>query len=121
MNRDELHLADTMSHVLEAEEIAGQVGYDGFLRNGMAQLALTHLAQVIGEAARKVSGAGREALPDVPWRDIVGMRHIIVHDYLRVDLDIIWVTVTEKLPELRRSLASAVPERRIQDKDGPDW
>ena len=53
-------------------------------------LALTHLLQVIGEAARKVSTQFRQEHPDIPWAAIVGLRHRVVHDYLHVDLDLVW-------------------------------
>jgi hypothetical protein len=50
------------------------------------RLALAYLIQIIGEAASPVSPSFREAHTDIPWSEIVGMRHKIVHDYLRVDL-----------------------------------
>lgn len=53
-------------------------------------LALTHLLQMIGEAARRVSPEFRQRNPDVPWAAIVGMRHRVVHDYLNIDQDIVW-------------------------------
>jgi uncharacterized protein with HEPN domain len=57
-------------------------------------LALTHLVQVIGEAARKVSPATRQRLPIIPWTVVIGVRHVIVHDYLGVDEDIVWQVVS---------------------------
>ena len=64
------------------------------------RLALTHLVQVIGEEAARVSPAGQAAYPDIPWRQIVGMRHKIVHDYLYVDEDVVWQVVVRDLPTL---------------------
>ena len=69
------------------------------------RLAFTHLLQVIGEAARRVSDEFRRAHPAIPWHDIVGMRHKVVHDYIGVDDDIVWRTVTEELNELIALLA----------------
>jgi uncharacterized protein with HEPN domain len=68
------------------------------------RLALTHLVQVIGEAGRNVSREFSEAHPEIPWCEIVGMRHKVVHDYLGVDEDIVWQVVTEDLPPLIVSL-----------------
>jgi uncharacterized protein with HEPN domain len=56
--------------------------------------------QNIGEAAGRVSPALQDAHPDVPWRNIVGIRHKVVHDYFYVDFDIIWDVVTADLPAL---------------------
>jgi uncharacterized protein with HEPN domain len=64
------------------------------------RLALAHLVQSIGEAARRVSPALQHANPDIPWRNIVGIRHKVVHDYFYVDFDIIWDVVTADLPAL---------------------
>ena len=72
------------------------------------RLALTHLIQ-IGEAGRQVSRGFSDRHPEIPWADIVGMRHKVVHDYLGVDEDIVWQVVTEDLPTLVRALEPIVP------------
>ncbi len=78
------------------------VGLDrqGFSTDEDLQLALTHLVQMIGEAARKVSPAFREAHPSIPWAAIIGMRHRVVHDYLNVDLDLVWEVCALEVPRL---------------------
>ncbi len=68
------------------------------------RLALAHLVQNIGEAARRVSPQLQKAHPDIPWRNIVGIRHKVVHDYFYVDYDIIWDVVTSDLPALMSRL-----------------
>lgn len=75
------------------------------------RLALIHLVQVIGEAARQVSNEFAEAHPDIPWTNIIGMRHKVVHDYLGVDEDIVWQVVTVDLPKLVSAIESLVPQR----------
>jgi uncharacterized protein with HEPN domain len=73
------------------------------------RLALTYLIQTIGESARRVSHEFRDAHPGVPWEKIVGMRNRVVHDYLYVDQDVVWVTATTRIPELVALLAPLVP------------
>ncbi len=73
------------------------------------RLGLTHIVQVIGEAARKVSIEFQQAHPELPWRQIIGMRHRIVHDYMRVDEDILWQVVTIDLPSLLPLLEHLLP------------
>ena len=68
------------------------------------RLALIHLIQTIGEAARQVSHEFCNNHPDIRWADIIGMRHKVVHDYLGVDDDIVWQVATEDLPKLVASL-----------------
>lgn len=74
------------------------------------RLALTYLLQTIGESARRVSQDFRLANPQLQWKAIVGMRTKIVHDYLDVDEDIVWDTLTQELPELIQILEEMVNE-----------
>jgi uncharacterized protein with HEPN domain len=64
---------------------------------------------VIGEVARQVSRDFTVSHPEVPWENIIGMRHKVVHDYLGVDEDIVWQVVTGDLPKLVESLEPLVP------------
>lgn len=65
---------------------------------------MTDLIQIIGEAASQVSHETKDAYPDIPWQNIVGMRHRIVHGYFAVDEDIVWKTLTTELEPLLRAL-----------------
>lgn len=64
------------------------------------RMALAHLVQTIGEAARRVSPQMQGAHCEIPWRRIIGMRHRIVHDYMSLDEDLLWDVVTANLDEL---------------------
>lgn len=82
---------------------------DQFANDVMLQFALAHALEVIGEAARHVSPAGRAMLPDLAWPSIVSMRHRLARDYFNVDLDVVWDTVTNDLPRLIDMLTSVLP------------
>jgi uncharacterized protein with HEPN domain len=97
------HMLDTARRALRLARGKTRREYDG---SEELRLALTHLLQVIGEAARRVSQEFRDAHPAIPWHAIVGMRHKVVHDYMGVDDDIVWRTVTQELEEL---IARRVP------------
>jgi uncharacterized protein with HEPN domain len=73
------------------------------------RLALIYLIQVIGEAARQVSRDFTGGHPEIPWENIIGMRHKVVHDYLGVDEDIVWSVATDDLPKLVAALEPLVP------------
>ncbi len=73
---------------------------EAFDNDEILRLALTHLLQVIGEAARRVSQSFQENHSDIPWKAIMGMRHRVVHDYLNIDEDIVWRTLTHELVHL---------------------
>jgi len=80
------------------------LSHDGYEADENLRLALTHLMQIIGEDGGRVSRDFRERHPEVPWAEVIGMRHKVVHDYLGVDEDIVWQVVTEDLPPLIQTL-----------------
>lgn len=75
----------------------------------MRQYAIVHSIQIIGEAARRVSEEYREMHPEIPWRNIIGMRNQLVHKYDDVDLDVVWRVVQREIPELIALIEPLVP------------
>lgn len=104
------HMLDMARKAVGKVERISRVNYDN---DEDLRLALTHLVQIIGEAARLVSPEGRAAHPEIPWREITGMRHKIVHDYLNVDEDVVWEVVTHDLPSLVAMLEKIVPPNEV--------
>ena len=72
-------------------------------------LALVKDVEIIGEAAYQLSPATRASMPEMPWEDIIGMRHRLVHAYFDINLDILWQTVAQDLPALMALLEPRVP------------
>lgn len=91
------HMLDTARKIRDKTQGVSHEQYD---TDENLRLALVHLVQVLGEAARRVSPTMQAAHPDIPWRAITGMRHKIVHDYLDVDEDIVWAVATRDIPPL---------------------
>lgn len=76
------HMLDMTRRAVKAIQFKTRTNYD---EDDILRMGLTHLVQVIGEAARKVSPTFQNEHPEVPWRRIIGMRNRIVHDYMHVD------------------------------------
>jgi len=68
------------------------------------QLALTHLVELVGEAANHVPSEIQAQHPEIPWPKVISMRHRLIHGYDLVDYDILWDTVTHSLPGLIEAL-----------------
>ena len=66
--------------------------------------------EIIGEAVKNIPDYFRNQYPDIPWRDIAGMRDVIIHGYFKVDLETIWKVIDEDLPELKEKI-SKIKER----------
>lgn len=73
------------------------------------RFVIAHLVRTVGEAAARVSNPTKEAHPEIPWKQITGIRHRIVHDYMGVDYDILWEVATRHIPPLIKTLEAIVP------------
>ena len=60
--------------------------------------------QIIGEAANGISPDYQETHPDIPWKDIISMRHLLVHQYFGIDIDEVWNTAKHDLPRLGQEI-----------------
>jgi uncharacterized protein with HEPN domain len=68
------------------------------------QDAVIRNIEVIGEAAKRVSAEARGALRPIDWRAICGMRDVLIHDYIGVDIDEVWNVAVSRIPELEATL-----------------
>jgi uncharacterized protein with HEPN domain len=103
---DDLRIADVLE---AAEQIATLVagGRGSFDGDWMRQRAAERLLEIIGEASNAISGEFKASHPDVPWRHVVNLRHLLAHHYHRVDLDQIWTIATVSVPALAEQLSTA--------------
>lgn len=76
--------------------------------DSMLLRALVNALQVIGEAAARVSDEGRARVPTLPWGEIVGTRHILVHVYWGIDADQVWNAAIEDVPVLIKAIDAAL-------------
>ena len=101
------HMLEMTEKAIEAIKSKKRKDYDG---DEVLRMGLTHFVQVVGEAARNVSIQFQQEHPEIPWRQIIGMRHRIVHDYMRVDEDVLWEVVSNDLPALLPHLEKIIPK-----------
>ena len=70
----------------------------------LIQVWMVHHLMIIGEAVRAIDSAVRRRYPSIPWREIAGMRNILVHDYFRINHEIVWETVEKHVPPLKEEI-----------------
>ena len=106
-------------HVLEQAELIRKridgVSYEQLIENDLLLDALMHNVTVIGEAARAMDADFRAAHAEIPWRSIVGMRNVLVHEYDDVDCSILWEVITHDIPVIVPELEKIYDDFELPD------
>jgi len=95
------YLADIITAVDEIEEFTHGMNYDNFKNDKKTINAVIRSLEVLGEATKHIPAAVRKKHPDIPWKNMAGMRDVLIHDYMGVDLITVWKVIKERLPELK--------------------
>jgi uncharacterized protein with HEPN domain len=77
-----------------------------FLQSEIVQDAVVRNLQVLTESSQRLSESAKMNQPGIDWRAISGFRNVLVHDYLGLDLDTIWLVIEQDLPQLKKALES---------------
>ena len=95
------HISDACQEALKFVENQNQ---ESLQQNRILALALVKELEIIGEAANNISSDCQLKYPDIPWKDMIGMRNRLVHAYFGINYDIVWKTVKESLPIVLRDI-----------------
>ena len=109
MSGDEVYLRHILDAIHRIESYISK-GRESFLSDQMPQDAVMRQLEVIGEAVKQISAATRQARPHVRWRDIAGMRDILIHQYFAVDVEQVWEVTQRDLLELRQEVERMLAE-----------
>ena len=108
--RDAALLLDMLLAARDARSFLEGLNEAAFLASRLHQNAVIRSLEIIGEAAGKVSPATQDAHPEIPWRDITGMRHRLIHGYGEVRLDLVWKVACDHLRLLIGELVRLIPD-----------
>jgi uncharacterized protein with HEPN domain len=92
-------LEDTLNAMEKAELFVADMTYEEFLKDEKTIFAVIRAIEIIGEAMKHVPPEYRQKISNIPWRDIIGMRDILIHEYFGVDLETVWETVKKIYPQ----------------------
>ncbi|MCX5846985.1 MAG: DUF86 domain-containing protein [Deltaproteobacteria bacterium] len=102
-----------LRHILDAiEKIESYtaVSKETFMITAHWQDATIRNLEIIGEAVKRLSDPFKQSNPEIPWRNVAGLRDVLIHDYMGVDLEVIWNVVKRNLPELKQAILNYLPK-----------
>ncbi|HSB03184.1 MAG TPA: DUF86 domain-containing protein [Anaerolineales bacterium] len=110
MRRDDAYLLDILIAARKALKFVQGIDQNKFEDDEIIQNAVMRPLEIIGEASARVSKEFRKAHAEIPWREMVGLRNRLIHEYFRVDFGAVWDTIHKDLPKLIEIIEPLVPK-----------
>ena len=105
MVKDDLaYIEHILDCIRKIKEFTGGLSLKDFSINELVQDAVIRNIEIIGEASKKISSDTKQIYYEIPWKEIAGMRDKLIHDYLGVDVEVVWRTITEDIPTLEKQI-----------------
>ena len=105
---DIIRLRHILQAIQEIEDYITDSSLEIFMKNSMMRYASIKQIEIIGEAANHLSDQTRDAFPEIQWRRIIGLRHVLVHEYFGIDTILIWQIISKDIPELKASIYEVI-------------
>ena len=113
-NRDASYLLDILRAAQLIADFIGSMDKDAFDEDLKTQSAVIRQLEIIGEATKRLSDEIRDAHPDIPWRQMAGMRDVLIHAYDHVDIDQVWHVVQKDLPDVVEKAEYLLPPNTLE-------
>lgn len=110
MKEDKPYLTHILEAISKIEEYTQRLGKKQFKSNTLIQDAVIRQIEIIGEATKQLSHKTRNKNPEIPWKDITGMRDKLIHQYFGVDIDAVWTTIKKDLPTLKKQIQKTIKD-----------
>jgi uncharacterized protein with HEPN domain len=96
-----IYIKDIIEYMERAEEYVKDLKFEQFAEDKKTYDAVLRCIEVIGEATKNIPNEIRNKYPEIPWRDMAGMRDKVIHSYFTVDISAVWLVVKEEIPKLK--------------------
>lgn len=114
MKKDpDILLGHILESIVEIEKCKSYVTKEKFAKTTMVQDAVIRRIQIIGEAVKKLPLEFKRKYPKIAWAEIAGMRDVLIHDYFGVNINVVWKTIQEDIPKLKKRIAKLIKQQAI--------
>ncbi len=96
---------DILDSINDVENFIDGMEFEDFINDKKTIYSVVRAIEIIGEAAKNVPEQIRKKYPDVPWKQMAGMRDKLIHEYFGVDLEILWKTAKDDVPQLETPIS----------------
>ena len=107
-----LYLKDILEAMEAIEKFVEGVDFDNFQKNDMVSSAVIRKFEIIGEAAKKVPDTIRNKYPEIPWKEMSGMRDRLIHFYFGVKYSLVWQTIKDVIPLIKPRILKIIEETK---------
>lgn len=104
MKENKVYLQDILDTIVDIKKFIQDINEEDFYKNREKQYAIIRALEIIEEATKKLSKELKKEYYEIPWRDIAGMRDKLIHDYFGINLELVWETVNNQIPELEKTI-----------------
>jgi uncharacterized protein with HEPN domain len=111
------YLEDAIMAMEKAESFTFRMSYEDFIEDDKTIFAVVRAIEIIGEAVKHIPEDFRFKFPGIPWRDIDGMRDVLVHEYFGVDLETVWKTIKEDIHHIKPEMEDIFEKERQKIPD----
>jgi uncharacterized protein with HEPN domain len=108
MKEDRLYLIHIEESIDRIHSYVAGLDFPDFMQKSLVQDAVLRNLQVLAESTQRLSADFKAARPEIEWYKIAGLRNILVHDYLGIDMETVWFVVKNNLPELQEIIRTAL-------------
>ncbi len=108
------YLEDIMDAMDKAMKFVKEMSQDEFIEDDKSSFAVVRTIEIIGEAVKNIPQKIRREYPDIPWREMAGMRDKVIHEYFGVDSKIVWETVKRRIPMISPLFKKLLKEEKLR-------